>query len=100
MDRGQDERAQFGNVRHVAEDGPLLGVGVDAPLQCRIVRGGDDQEAAVKVGRLVGAVEPRQVRAAVEQRARLLGSERAASDDEAAAAGQVEARRVVLLLRH
>ena len=87
-----------------------------AALQRGVVRCGDDEKAAVEIAGLVGTLEPRHVqraqrwlrlgrddrhaRSAVEERACLLDGDRPASDDEAAAAGQVEARDVVVLLRH
>ncbi len=58
VDRRQDERAELGHVRDVAEEPAALGFGEDAAVHLLARGGGDDENAAVEVGALVGTGEP------------------------------------------
>jgi hypothetical protein len=116
VDSRQDERAELGNVGHVAEEPAPLGVGEDAPVH--VLAGGcrDDEKLPVEVRALVPARKPahgelpdfgrglrgddRDLCAALEEPAGLLEPDGPGADDEARAALEVDASHVVALRGH
>src|SRR5438067_1064093 len=112
MDRGQDERAEIGNVGDVAEQPAALGVAMHAFVDVALRRRRDDEERAAKIAAAIRAASPRHVQraqalverrrydgdvgAAREQASRLLRADRPAADNDAAPAAHVEAGHVVL----
>ena len=108
--RRQDEVAQLGYVRDVAEHPAPLGVGVDAPVDGGVGGGRDHEEHPRRSLRRYGGPLPveleapalgaelggdeRHLRARREQTRRLLRPDRAATDHQAAPVDEVEAGHV------
>ena len=110
-DRREDEVAERRDVDDVDEHRPALGVLVDADVDVGVVGRRDDDEGALEVGGLVGALLPvdrallgelrqrvdrvgrdqRHVAAAGEQALDLLEADVAAADDHALAAAEPQA---------